>query len=61
MINVLSAPLYKAEILDTISGVVYPKILHLGEQLLKKLNGITTTLVDRRILCNGLPAIRKIT
>ena len=37
MINVLSAPIYKAavEILDTISGVVYPKILHLGEQLLK--------------------------
>ena len=59
MINVLSAPLYKAEILDTISGVVYPKILHLGEQLLKKMDGIT--LEDRRILCNSLHAILKIT
>ena len=61
MINVLSAPLYKAavEILDTISGVVYPKILHLGEQLLKKMDGIT--LEDRRILCKSLPAIWKIT
>ena len=49
MINVLSAPLYKAEILDTISGVVYPKILHLGERLLNKINGITATLVDLRI------------
>ena len=39
MINVLPAPLYKAavEILDTISGVVYPKVLHLGEQLLTKI------------------------
>ena len=39
MINVLSAPLYAAavEILDTISRVVYPKIIHLGEQLLKEI------------------------
>ena len=39
MINVLPAPLCKAavEILDTISGVVYPKVLHLGEQLLTKI------------------------
>ena len=37
--NVLPAPFYKAavEILDTISGVVYPKVLHLGEQLLTKI------------------------
>ena len=59
MINVLSAPLFKAEILDTISGVVYPKILHLGERLLKKMDGIT--LEDRRILCISLSAIWKIT
>ena len=38
MINVLPAHLYKtAEILDTSSGVVYPKVLHLGEQLLTKI------------------------
>ena len=63
MINVLPAPLYKAavEILDTISGVVYTKITHLVGQLLTKLNGITTTLIDRRILCNSLSAMRKIT
>ena len=59
MINVLPAPLYEAavEILDTISGVVYSKVLHLREQLLTK----STALVDRRILCNCLPVIRKIT
>ena len=37
MIDVLWTPIYKAavKILGTISGVVYPIILHLGEQLLK--------------------------
>ena len=59
MINVLSAPLYKAKILDTISGAIYPKILHFGERLLKKMDGIT--LEDRRILCNSLSAIWKTT
>ena len=46
MINVLPAPLYKAAV-----------------EILDTISGIgiTTTLVDRRILCNSLPAIRKIT
>ena len=64
IIDVLSAPLGVAEfeILDTISEVVYPKILHLGERLVTKIKWNHYKFGrSKDFIQYSLPAIWKIT